>query len=169
MAIRAALNVARWLPFALVVIIKMHYNPTNPRKLPASSLYLVATGSFPLEDEPLIFPPPSFPPFVSFGEPTVPSAIYSLCRGELHPCCQLFLSPSRFSSIPPAPPAHRRCQLRERGRKSLFLLLPLFNLSSPLLKERRAFHSQTRPCLSRLDQRRTFRHLINPPTGVPSR
>lgn len=33
-------------------------------------------------------------------------------------------------------------------------------------QERGAFHSQTRPCLSRLDQRRAFRHLINPPTGV---
>lgn len=31
MAIRAALYVTRWLPFALVTIIKMHYNPPNPR------------------------------------------------------------------------------------------------------------------------------------------
>lgn len=61
MAIRAALNAARWLlPLALVAIIKMHYNPhslasSHPPSLPTSSLYPVATGSFPLGDEPLIF------------------------------------------------------------------------------------------------------------------
>lgn len=90
MAIRAALNAARWLlPLALVAIIKMHYNPSPPLPLPpplpASSLYPVATGSFPLGGEPLIFS--SFRSCFRFffGEPTVPSAIYSLCRGELYP------------------------------------------------------------------------------------
>jgi len=41
MAIRAALNVARWLPFALVAIIKMHYNPSTP----ASSIFFVSSLS----------------------------------------------------------------------------------------------------------------------------
>jgi len=119
MAIRAALNVARWLPFALVAIIKMHYNPSTP-PLPASSsssLYPVATGSFPLEGEPLIFS--SY--YLSFDEPTVPSAIYSLCREELHP--GFFFSPSVFQY----PLLHRftsdvsRMKEEERTFSSLFL------------------------------------------------
>lgn len=154
MAIRAALNVAGWLPFALVAIIKMHYNPSASPSFP---LYPVATGSFPLEGEPLIFS--SFR--LSFGEPTVPSAIYSLCRGELSTLATDSSSLRLLASS--APPVMLAERMRE---EESFPPSSSFQFKFASAQERGAFHSQTRPSLSRLDQRRTFRHLINLPTGV---
>lgn len=57
--------------------------------------------------------------------------------------------------------------LAERKReKEPFSPSSSFQFKFASTQERGAFHSQMRPCLSRLDQRRTFRHLINLPTGV---
>jgi len=74
----------------------------------------------------------------------------------------------RSSSIPRS--SGIPVMLAERKRKEEpFPPSSSFQFKFASAQEREAFHSQTRPCLSRLDQRRTFRHLINPLTGARAR
>lgn len=145
MAIRAALNAARWLlPLALVAIIKMHYNPHS----------LASISSFPFFSN--VFSLPSCNRFFSFGrrashlflfscfrfffgEPTVPSAIYSLCRGELHPYSCISLSSFLPPSLPRSPDIFRSsCTLEDT-----------FNLSSPPLKSTELFTDAPMPVPTR--------------------
>jgi len=161
MAIRAALNVARWLPFALVAIIKMHYNPSTP----ASSIFFVSSLS-------------GCNRFFSFGRrashlfllPSLSASrpflrLFTLYVVENSTLAAGSSSLLRSSSIPRS--SGIPVMLAERKRKEEpFPPSSSFQFKFASAQEREAFHSQTRPCLSRLDQRRTFRHLINPPTGV---
>lgn len=160
MAIRAALNVARWLLFALFAIIKMHYSPSTPAPsvFSPSSLYPVATGSFSFGRRashlfllPSLFrrADRSFGYLLFMSRRTPPSLPGSSSR-------------LRYSSIPPPSPLLRGMLVERKWEEEPLPPSSSFQFKFASAQERGAFHSQTRPCLSRLDQRRTFRHLINP-------
>lgn len=86
----------------------------------------------------------------------VPSAIYSLCREELHPCTCIGSLPLSFFPFLRYPLASSRSSCTPEDT---------FNLSSPPLKSVQLF-TDALGTWSGLDQRRAFRHLINPPTGA---
>jgi len=132
----------------------MHYNPSAS---PSSPLYPVATGSFPLEGKAshLFFLLSLF----RRADRSFLGYLLFMSRRTL-PWLFLPLSSITHSSYIPV-------MLEERERKEeAFPPSSSFQFKFASVQEHGAFHSQTRPRLSRLDQRRTFRHLINPLTGV---
>lgn len=157
MAIRAALYVAGWLPFALVTIIKMHYSPLLSI-LVASSVSIVSSL-------------PGCNWFFSFGRRAshlflLPSLFrwadrsfgYLLFMSRRTPPLLLALSLS-FSFGLPASLPYTSCtpvMLAERKREEEPLLpLPLFNLSSPLLKSAELFtHRRAHACLDSIKDER---------------
>lgn len=135
---------------------------TAPRlPLPASSpssLYPLATRFFFLWKASLS----SFPPSVSLSASRPFLRLFTLYVAENSTLAAgLFLSPSVFQHPPPLP-LLRGMLVERKWEEERLPPSSSFQFKFASAQERGAFHSQTRPCLSRLDQRRTFRHLINP-------
>lgn len=159
MAIRAALNVARWLLFALFAIIKMHYSPSTPASSVFSVFSLPGCNRFFFLWKASLS---SFPPSVSLSASRPFLRLFTLYVAENSTLAAgLFLSPSVFQHLPP-PRLLRGMLVERKWEEEPLPPSSSFQFKFASAQERGAFHSQTRPCLSRLDQRRTFRHLINP-------
>lgn len=158
MAIRAALNAARWLLFALFAIIKMHYSPSTPAPSVFSVFSLPGCNRFFFLWKASLS---SFPPSVSLSASRPFLRLFTLYVAENSTLAAgLFLSPSVFQH--PPPPLLRGMLVERKWEEEPLPPSSSFQFKFASAQERGAFHSQTRPCLSRLDQRRTFRHLINP-------
>lgn len=165
MAIRAALSVARWLPFALVAIIKMHYSPSA--RAPSGRLLRLLFTRL----QPVLFlwktsRLSSFPPSVSLSASRPFLRLFTLYVAENSTPSAGSSSLLRSSSVLPRSSCTPAMLAERKREEELLPPSPSFQFKFASAQEHGAFHSQTRPCLSRLDQRRAFRHLINPPTGV---
>lgn len=163
MAIRAALNAARWLlPLALVAIIKMHYNPHSLASTISSfPLLLLLQRLLFTQLQPVLFlweaSLSSFPLFrasVSSSASRPFLRLFTLYVAEnstLTPA-----SPSVPSSLPPP---------------SIFWHLPFllytgghFQFKFASAQEHGAFHRRAHVCPDSIKDE--FRHLINLPTGA---